>query len=411
MNSRERIKLAIEHKESDKIPVDLGSMRSTGISTIAYNNLKKKLGINHDLSFMYDFIQQLAYPDEEIRNMFKIDVIDVGQGFLNNIKWKKWNLNDGSPCLIPEYLNIEIDTNSNIFLKDKKNNILGKKPSTSLYVDQAYWPYKNLKSIPNDFNINDITKQMWSIPSPPWHLNVNNHSEYRIFINGLKELCQNSNYSTMLSMGHNIFEIGTFLRGWDNYLCDIYIDRKGVERFIDKLVENYLELLAKILNDAKDYLDIIQFGDDLGSQQGPFIPTDVFKKLFKPQYKRMWNFVHENSDCKVFLHSCGSIYELIPDLIDAGLDILNPIQTSALNMEPEKLKKDFGKDITFWGGGCDTINILPNGKPEEVKEHVKRRIEIFNKNGGFVFNQIHNILSDVPPENIVAMFEAVNEYN
>ena len=411
MNSRERIKLAIEHKESDKIPIDLGSMRSTGISILAYNNLKRVLGVTGNLSVMYDFIQQLAYPEKEIRDMFHVDAIDAGQGFLKKIKWQEWILNDGSKCLIPKYINIEVDTNNNVLIKDRNNITLGIKPLASLYVNQTYWPYWNLRKIPNHFSNSDLKKHLWSIPSPPWHLNIYNDFEFKLFIDGLKELYNESDYAVMLSVGHNIFEIGTFLRRIDNFLCDIYLDRKGVERLIDRLVEDYLELLDRILNNVRNYIDILQFGDDLGSQQGPFISPDIFRNIFKPRYKRMWDFVHNNSDCKVFLHSCGSIYELIPDLIDAGIDILNPVQTSASNMDPEKLKKEFGRYITFWGGGCDTRNVLPFKKPKEVKEDVKRRIDIFNKDGGFVFNQIHNILSDVPPENIVAMFEAVNEYN
>jgi len=197
----------------------------------------------------------------------------------------------------------------------------------------------------------------------------------------------------------------------ENFLCDIYIiDKKGVKRLLDFLVERNLKLLDRILKGVGEYVDILQFGDDLGSQNGPFMSPDVFREIFKPGYNKMWNFVHSTSSCKVFLHSCGSIYELIPDLIDAGLDILNPVQTTAANMEPEGLKREFGKDITFWGGGCNTQYVLSTATPEEVKEDVKRRIDIFAKDGGFVFNQIHNILADVPPENVIAMLEAAYEY-
>jgi uroporphyrinogen decarboxylase len=140
------------------------------------------------------------------------------------------------------------------------------------------------------------------------------------------------------------------------------------------------------------------------------IKFNIFKEIFKPRYKKMWDFVHERSDCKVFLHSCGSVYELLPHLIDAGLDVLNPVQTTTANMEPEKLKREFGKYITFWGGGCNTRDVLPVKTAEEVKEDVKRRIDVFASGGGFVFNQIHNILADVPPENIIAMFEAAYKY-
>ncbi len=193
-------------------------------------------------------------------------------------------------------------------------------------------------------------------------------------------------------------------------MIDMMEDIKGTERFLEVLVEKNLELLDKVLKEVGSYIDVVQFGDDLGSQQGPFMPPKIFKRLFKPRYKKMWDFVHHNSNCKVFLHSCGSVYEVIPDLIEAGLDILNPVQTTTMNMEPERLKTEFGKDIVFWGGGCNTRDILARGTPDQVKEDVKRRMEIFMPGGGFIFCQIHNILADVPPENIIAMLEAANEY-
>jgi len=411
MKSRERVKMSINHKQVDRVPIDLGSMRSTGIATIAYNNLRKKLGITKGLAKMYDFIQQLAYPEKEIRDLFHVDVIDAGQAFLNNdSEWRKWTLNDGSKCLIPKYLNVEIDKEGTVLLKNNDNFILGKKPKSSLYVDQSYWVYKDLPKIPNTFNDKDLVKQLWAIPSPPWYLNIFNDNDYKLFINNIKKLHDETDYAIMLSVGCNLFETSNFLRGMENFLIDIYLDKNGTKRLIDKLVEGNMIFLDRVLKGVGEYVDLLQFGDDLGLQNGPFMSPDVFKEIFKPRYKKMWDFVHNNSNCKVFLHSCGSVYELLPHLIDAGVDVLNPVQTTTVNMEPERLKKEFGKYITFWGGGCNTQGVLPNKTPTEVKEDVKRRIEIFSKGGGFVFNQIHNILADVKPENVIAMLEAAYEY-
>jgi len=214
----------------------------------------------------------------------------------------------------------------------------------------------------------------------------------------------------MLAVGCNLFEMGTFLRRMDNFLMDIYSDKEGTKRLIDKLVEGYMKFLDRVINGVGKYVDILQFGDDLGGQGGSFMSPDVFKDIFAPRYKKMWDFVHSSSDCKIFLHSCGSVYELIPYLIDAGLDILNPVQTTTTNMEPEKIKKEFGEHITFWGGGCNTRDVLPVKTPEEVREDVKMRIDVFANGGGFIFNQIHNILANIPPENVIAMFESAYEY-
>jgi len=411
MTSRERIRMAINHKEADRVPIDFGAMRSTGIATIAYNKLREKMGIKKGLARMYDFVQQLAYPEKEIREAFHVDAIDVGQAFLKSDDyWREWVLNDESRCLVPKYLNIEIDKESTVLLKDKQGLILGKKPKSSLYVDQTYWIWKDIPRIPDKFTEEDVTKHMWAVPTPPWHLDIFDDKDFELFVRNIRELYETTNYAIMLSVGCNLFEAGTFLRRMDNFLCDIYLDKKGTERLLDFLVQKNLRLLNRVLEGVGKYVDILQFGDDLGSQCGPFMSPDIFKKIFKPRYKKMWEFVHDKSDCKVFFHSCGSIYEFIPDLIDAGLDILNPVQTTAANMEPERLKKEFGKYITFWGGGCDTQYILSTATPEKVKEDVKKRIDILAKDGGFVFNQIHNVLANVPPENVIAMFEAAYEY-
>jgi len=411
MTSRERIKMAIEHKEPDRVPIDFGAMRSTGIATITYNKLRKKLGVNRGLARMYDFVQQLAYPEKEIRDLFHVDAIDAGQAFLKSEDdWREWTLNDGSKCLIPKYLNIEIDENSTVLLKNRDGLVLGKKPKSSLYVDQTFWVYGDLDAIPEKIDEKDVVKHMWAIPTPPWHLDIFNDNDYKMFIDTIKQLYETTDCAVMLAVGCNLFETGTFLRGMENFLCDIYVDKKGVKRLLDVLVERNLRLLERVIKGVGEWVDILQFGDDLGSQTGPFMSPEVFREIFKPRYKKMWDYVHQNSSCKVFLHSCGSIYELIPDLIDAGVDILNPVQTQTANMEPERLKKEFGKYVTFWGGGCDTQQILAKATPGKVKDDVKRRIEIFAKDGGFVFNQIHNVLADVPPENVIAMFEAAYEY-
>ena len=175
-------------------------------------------------------------------------------------------------------------------------------------------------------------------------------------------------------------------------------------------MEKHLATLEKVCNAVGDVVDILRFGDDLGMDSGPFMSPEKYRNIFKPRHKMLCDYVHKNSSMKTFLHTCGSIYRLLPDLIDAGYDIVNPVQTTCREMEPEKLKKEFGKDITFWGGGSDTRHVLNRGNIQQVKEDVKRRLEVFAPGGGFVFNPIHNIMPDVPRENIVAMFEAIDEF-
>jgi uroporphyrinogen decarboxylase len=184
-----------------------------------------------------------------------------------------------------------------------------------------------------------------------------------------------------------------------------------VASLLDALMEIHLQNLEKVCNAVGDVADIIRFGDDLGTDNGPFMKPETYRELFKPRHKILCDYVKSHSNMRTFLHSCGSVDMLIPDLIDVGFDILNPVQTNAKNMEPEYLKNKYGRDITFWGGGIDTRNMLNTGTPVEIRKQVLQRLEIFSKDGGYVFNTVHNILPDVPPENIVAMFDAVKEFN
>jgi len=214
----------------------------------------------------------------------------------------------------------------------------------------------------------------------------------------------------MVVVGCNLFEWGTFLRRMDNFLMDLYTDEATVERLLDALMEIHLATLEKVCNAVGDIVDIVRFGDDLGIDSGPFMAPDIYRRLFKPRHTQLCEYVHKNSNMHTFLHSCGSIYKLIPDLIEAGFEILNPVQTNTVDMEPARLKSEFGEDVCFWGGGADTRHVLNSASPEEVADHVRGRVETFGAGGGFVFNTVHNIMPDVPPENIVSMFDSVLKY-
>jgi uroporphyrinogen decarboxylase len=195
----------------------------------------------------------------------------------------------------------------------------------------------------------------------------------------------------------------------DQFFIDLAADRPKALALLDKLVESHLAGLARFLPAVDGVVDIIQMGDDLGTQNALEISPRMYREVFKPRHKALFDYIKKNSDLKIFLHSCGAISDVLADLIEIGVDIINPVQTSAAGMEPARLKRDFGGDITFWGGGCDTQRVLPQGTPEEVSDHVKERIEIFAPGGGFVFTQVHNIMPHVPPGNVAAMVEAVRK--
>jgi uroporphyrinogen decarboxylase len=191
---------------------------------------------------------------------------------------------------------------------------------------------------------------------------------------------------------------------------DLVTNPAGVESLLDALMEIHLATLENVCSAVGDVVDVLRFGDDLGTDQGPFMSPKIYRQLFKPRHAILNSYVKRHSQMHTFLHSCGSIYRLLPDLIEAGYEIINPVQISSRDMQPEKLKREFGRDITFWGGGCDTRSFLNLGTPQQVKDHVRQNIDTFAPGGGFVFNTVHNILPDVPPENIEAMFQTIDEY-
>ena len=246
---------------------------------------------------------------------------------------------------------------------------------------------------------------MWNIPPPPGPL-VEGPDGDALLVEGAQRLRENTERAIVGVFGGNLIEHGEMLYRNDNFLALLAAEPDQAHDFLDHLTEFHLKNLEKFLGLVGPYVDIVSFGDDLGMQTGPLISPRMYRQFFKPRHARLWQRAKELADVKVMLHSCGSIRLLLPDLIEAGLDAVNPVQISCKGMEAEDLKREFGKDITFWGGGCNTQWILSHGTSEAVSEHVKQQVGVLRQGGGFVFQQVHNILADVPPQNIVAMFEA-----
>jgi uroporphyrinogen decarboxylase len=411
MTSRERILAAIEHRQPDRVPVDLGATPSSGISATAYGNLKRHLGFTMGHTRLYDVVQQLAQPEEVILDRFGIDVLDVGRTFnTQDSEWVDVKLADGQPAQYPVWFHPEMQVDGSYIARHKDGTDIAHMPAGGTFYDQSYFPY--VDGYPSDFSGLDkeMGRILWAaLVHSPW-----DHAGDAGFWVTLREralaMRASSDRALMIVCGCNLFEWGTFLRRMDNFLMDIYAEPEQVEALLDALMERHLATLEKVCDAVGDVCDILRFGDDLGMDSGPFMSPDIYRKLFKPRHAKLCETVHKKSKMKTFLHSCGSLHELMPDLIEAGYDVINPVQTTCRDMEPEKLKRDFGKDICFWGGGCDTRTVLNRATPAAVKEHVKRRLEILSPGGGFVFNTVHNILPEVPPQNIVAMYEAVAEF-
>ncbi|NQU44702.1 methyltransferase [bacterium] len=412
MNSRKRVLAAIRHEEPDRTPVDLGATPSSGISAIAYNNLRKHLCLPPRPARVYDVVQQLAEPDQDILDLFGVDVIDLGRAFNTNpAKWYDVSLADGATEQYPAWFHPHREGNGSWIALAPDDTPIAVMPNHGAFFDQTCFPY--LDGYPENFQDLPQTmgKVLWAaLAHSPW-----DHAAEETFWQDLRQkaidLRKHSDRAILIVCGCNLFEWGTFLRRIDNFLMDLLTDQASVERLLDALLEIHLATLEKVCEAVGDVADIIRFGDDLGMDTGPFMAPSIYRQLFKPRHRQLCEYVKSHSGMHTFLHSCGGIADLIPDLIEAGYEILNPVQTNCRGMEPDRLKQDFGRDVTFWGGGADTRQILNRARPEKVRAHVLERLEIFTPGGGFVFNPVHNILPEVPPENIISMFDAVREFN
>ncbi|HNX53237.1 MAG TPA: uroporphyrinogen decarboxylase family protein [Pontiellaceae bacterium] len=411
MTSRERVLAAINHKQPDRVPVDMGSNPSSGISAMGYNKLKAGLNIRGGHTRIYDVVQQLAQPEDEVLSALGVDVIDIGRAFNDSdADWYDITMADGSTAQYPKWFHPTLRADGS-YLVERDGVSIARMPPGGAFFDQEYFPY--LKGYPQDYSRlpAEMNKILWqALAHSPW-----DHASDATFWADLRakalHLRQTTDKALMIVCGCNLFEWGTFLRRMDNFLMDILAEPEEVEKLLDALMELHLKGLEKVCNAVGDVCDILRFGDDLGMTGGLFMPPDAYRELFKPRHTQLNAYVHKHSNMKTFLHSCGSIYRVMPDLIEAGYDIINPVQTNCFEMDPATLKKEFGADITFWGGGCDTAAVLNKATPAEVRKHVLERCEIFAPGGGFVFNTIHNILPEVPPENVIAAFNAVKEFN
>lgn len=411
MRGRQSVLDAIRHKEPQKLPIDLGATPSSGISAIAYNNLTSYLGLKDDQARVYDVVQQLAEPSQAIIDKFEISALDIGRSFnTDSDNWYPIELADGSPAFYPTWFKPRLNEDNAWLASNKSGLEIAKMPDGATFFDQIYFPY--LDGYPSDYSKlpEAMDTVLWSaLVHSPW-----DKADAADFWTRLREealrLRATTDKALVIVAGCNLFEWGTFLRRMDNFLMDIYLEPAKVERLLDALLEIHLETLKNVCEAVGDVADIIRFGDDLGMDSGPFMAPEIYRKLFYPRHKKLCDYVHDNSNMHTFLHSCGSISMVLPHLIDAGFEIINPVQTNVKDMDPRYLKKEFGKDVTFWGGGADTRDTLNNKGVEEVKAHVRENIEILNRDGGFVFTAIHNIMPDVPPENIEAMFDVALEF-
>lgn len=410
MNSRERIRATLDHRQPDKVAIDFNGHRSSGIAVQAYKKLREYLGLKPDKLYVYDYIQQLALVEDDVLDIIGADVVELGHD-CDKIAdyWQDWELQDGTPCKIPAFIKVEKTDQGDIVQGDEGQVICIQKPGC-LYVEQTYFPIadqddESFEKLP--YYLDQI---MWAklgtAPAPAGF----DEAGLGVWRTTAQKLRLSSDRAIYGIFGGSIVEMGNYCFRMDNFLYELAANPKRVHRFLDKLTEFHLKNLTQYLGAVGTDIDVIGFSDDLGMQMGPMISPEMYREFFKPRHKILWEHAKRISpNIKIGLHCCGGIYPLLGDLIEAGLEVINPVQFISKDMELSRLKREFGKDLVFWGGGCDTREILPYGTPEQIKKHVQENISIMNVGGGFVFQQVHNIMANVPPENIMAMFEAVRE--
>jgi uroporphyrinogen decarboxylase len=379
MNSRERLLAALDHREPDRLPFDFGSTQVTGIHTLAYRNLRAYLGMPAVEIQLCDHIQQLALPDEDVIEKLEVDV--RGLFPLNSHNWHVDN----------------VETDNAWEYKDEWGITHRMPKPNGLYYSAIRHPLSETLLSP------EVVRDC------PWP-DTGDLSR----ITGLRRqaLDYRARGQAVVIKGvlAGIFEMAQRLRGMKNCLMDMAEGKAGIEALFDQLLALKLAFWEMALPHLADSVDVISEGDDYGTQTSLLISPVMFRKLLKPRLKVLFERLKQLApQARIFFHSCGSVRPLIPDFIELGVDILNPIQIGAAGMEPVALKRDFGRELVFWGGGVDTQTVLPYGTPQQVREDVRRNVEALGPGGGFVFNTVHNIQADVPPENILAMWKAMCE--
>ncbi|RLL89159.1 hypothetical protein Y696_03630 [Mesotoga sp. H07pep.5.4] len=400
MTSRDRVLKTLKHCEPDRVPIDLGGMRSTGIHAKAYRRFVDYLGYRDLPVKVFDVHQMLASVDDEIRREVHSDSIELKRlngGFGTRID--SWNgrdiFDDGSKYLFPDGFDPKVKEDGSLVI-ERDGVEVATMPRGGHYFDRSYFPLAHAGR----------KEEISALVMP--RLTGEEIEFLKAQLTGIRE---STDCAVIGAFGGNFLEAGHSMFGYQEFMERLITDRSLMEFFLDRLLETYLVDLEKYLSALGDDIDIIQIGDDYGIQENTAISPRIFRSIFKPRLKTLCDFIHRKKpDLFIFLHSCGSVYTFIPDFIEVGVQILNPVQTNAKNMEPERLKSEFGRDIVFWGGGCDTQHVLPFGTLKDLEDDIRRRIDIFSPGGGFVFSPIHNIQAEVPPEKIFRLFECAYEY-
>lgn len=379
MTPRQRVQKALNHESPDRVPIDFGGFQ-TGIHRNAYRRLIDHLGLRDEITIL-DPVQQLARPCEELLLRFHVDtryVLAHGpDGFDGTIR--------------------KVERNGRLWhdLKDEFGVVWSMPSDRGLYMDISHHPLASA-------TIKDLADYPWPNGADP--------SRFTGVRERAQTLRKETPYALVTGISGVVYEYCWYMRGLERWFMDMIEQPEFCAALLDRTLAFWLDYLTGFMGEVGDVVDVVMIGDDLAGQSGPLFSPAFYRRVVKPRQKTLVQRIKSLTRAKIWYHTCGSCVEYIPDLLDNGIDILNPVQTSAAGMDPVLLKQRYGRELVFWGGGCDAQHVLPSATPEQVREQVRRNMETFKGGGGYVFNSIHNIQGDVPPENIVALFDAAYEY-
>ena len=408
MNSRERVLAAIRHQEPDRVPIDVGGTGVTNISLKAYGNLRRRLGITDSRARLFHTWIQAPEIEAAIADRLHVDTVTLPRYRMSlgipNAEFKPWTYVDGAEYLAPVDFN---PTRNSIGDWEWREHgvVLAEAPGEGTHAFSLR--YHPLRQATTEAEIDH------------WFDTYDGNFLGRIRVSDEelvwgREFAQRLRQTTDKAIVADYF--ATFLEhaqcivGWDTIYMHMLRRPRLAHHFFDRLRQEMVTGIARYLEAVGEYIDVFMCADDIGHQRGPMMKLSIYREFILPGHKAIFQAIHDHSPAAVFYHTDGAIIDLIPELIDAGVDCLNPVQTDAANMDAAELKRRFGQNITFWGGGVDTHSVLPFGSPEQVREDVRRRLKILAPGGGYVFASIHNMLGDVPADNILAACDAAYEF-
>ncbi len=417
MNSRQRVEAALDHQQPDCVPLDLGGSPVSGMHVTSVYKLRQALKLDPPGTpvKVYEPYQMLGEIAPDLQDALGVDVVGLGGRktmFGYEIGgWKPWTIFDGTPVLVPAGFNTVPAANGDILMYPEGDQSVppsGRMPKGGYYFDST----RRQEPIDDEkLKVEDNLEEFGPISDV----------DLQYFAAEAERLRQASDRAILANFGGTAFgDIALVPAPWLKHpkgirdVAEWYMSTVSRFDFVYEIFTRQCEIalknLAKLYDAVGDRISVIMVtGTDFGTQNGPFISPNNYRKLFQPFHRQVNDWIHEHTSWKTFIHSCGSVVLLLPDIIEAGFDILNPVQCSAAGMDPKMLKEKFGGRVTFWGGGVDTQKTLPFGAPEEIRKEVRERVKIFGTGGGFVFNPVHNVQANTPAENLVALYEAFRE--